>query len=654
MAGLNKRRALALLETARLHLERAEWAQAEAGAREVIDAGFGEAVAYAIRSDALQQLNRAADARAVLEAALAALPGDPHLESRMGSLLLDIDDARRAAEFFARARKKLPRDAQVLTGHAAALLSLGQAEEAETLLTRALLLGAGSDTRLVLALTKLRRGQHTEADRLAAQVEVERGSPPTLVAKARALRAELAVLRGDASAGFAIWRELEQSGAVTAPQLAHVAYAAELANERVAADEAIARRKAQSPSASDWLMFAQIYNHRSDAKSALAALAEAESAPAPEDEAGWKFELLAVRGRSLRLAGDRAGAKAALVAALEMPEASLPHVGSGPNVDLGHLAAEEGDFETAQKHFQLALQLDPDEPEAKRALDMTARRLDWRAAIESSAGEQVDAARAQAEAMRRRYLMRETEIDRLKREVRRLTAERESAEAQAEVVKREAGARVKAELEARERDIDGKATDSLQILENARCPERLGQLLRVAERTYQHAMYMELPAAAVAVLFSGAFERSLVELLVTPFGEWLDARGLRAQFLADGIAEKRGSRVEYFDHFFDTFDRSFESRPPSLGEVSRVLEKRNERYLQRFAEYLADHFALPEPFWDELASFVSWSKETIRDPVAHGHLDVEWDVFKKFRSQLLFEFAGEKVGALPRMLKARK
>lgn len=654
MSGLNKRRALAQLEQARLLLERAEWAQAEALSREVLDAGFDEVVAFAICADALRQLNRSGEALALIERGLKANPGDPHLESRIGSLALDLDDSKRAAEYFARARRKLPRDSQVLTGHAGALLNLGQAVEAETLLTRALLLGGGGDTRLVLALTKLRRGKHVEADKLAAQIEAETENPPTLIAKARALRAELAVLRGDARTAFAIWRELDEGGFVSLHQLAHLAYAAELAGERAAADAAIAKRQAQEPSAQDWLMFAQIQNHRGDFRAALQSLTHAEAAPAPDDESGWKYELLAVRGRALRLAGERAEARRVLEAALALPEGALPQVGAGPNVDLGHLAAEEGDFETAQARFEAALKLDPGEPEAKRALELTARRLHWRQAVESSAGEKVEAAKAEADAMRRRYLMRETEVDRLKREVRRLTEERENAEAQTEAAKREAAERVKAELEARERDIDAKTNDTLAVLDGSRCPARLEQLLRVAERTYQHALYMDLPAAAVSVLFSGAFERSMVELLVTPFGPWLDARGQRARFLADGVAEKRGSRVEYFDRFFEAFDTSFESRPPSLGEVSRVLEKREERYLAVFAEYLRETFALTPPFWSALATFVTWSKETLRDPVAHGHLDVEWAVLKQFRSQLLLEFAGQKSGALPQLLKARR
>ena len=62
----------------------------------------------------------------------------------------------------------------------------------------------------------------------------------------------------------------------------------------------------------------------------------------------------------------------------------------------------------------------------------------------------------------------------------------------------------------------------------------------------------------------------------------------------------------------------------------------------------------PGLFMTQLGGGFTWSKETLRDPVAHGHLDVEWAVLKQFRSQLLLEFAGQKSGALPQLLKARR
>ncbi len=655
MAGLNKRRAIAQLEQARLHLERSEWADVVALVRPVLEAGFDEPAAYSMLGEAQRQHGQSDEALATLEKGLALHPGDAALEGRLGSVFLDRDQPARALEHLGRARQKLPRDAQALTAYAAALLAVGRAEDADAQLTRALLVGGGDDTRLVLAMAKLRRGQHAEAERLAAQVENAASSVPMLLFAARALRADLAVLRGDAKSAWSTWQQLDAAGNVGPHQLSRMAYAAELAGDRAAADAVMTRREAQGASGEDLLLFAQLHNLRGAPQTALELLARAEATPPPTDASAWRFELLSTRGRALRLTGDRAQALEVLGAALALPEASLPHIGSGPNVDLGHLAAEQGDFETAQLRFNAALALDPDEPEAKRALELTARRLNWRQAVESSAAERVAAAHSQADAMRRRYLMRENEVERLKREVKRLEAERANAQAVTEQVQREAPARVRAELEERERDIDGKSQDNLrEAFGKTECPERLWSMLRVAERTYQLALYTELPAAAVSVLFSGAFERSLVELLVQPFGAWLDARGLRAKFLEDGVRERRGSRVEYFDHFFETFDQELDARPPSMGEVARVLDRRAERYLAIFSQFLAERFDVPDPFWDSFTRFVTWGKETLRDPVAHGHLELDWDGLKQFRERLLFEFEGAKPGALPRLLQARR
>ena len=180
------------------------------------------------------------------------------------------------------------------------------------------------------------------------------------------------------------------------------------------------------------------------------------------------------------------------------------------------------------------------------------------------------------------------------------------------------------------------------------------RVVLVAERTYQKALYTELPAAAVAVLFSGAFERSLVELIAHRFDRWLDVNQLRSRFLEMGVRERRGGRVEYFDRFFESLDREQSARPPSLGEVSRVLERRQEPYLALFDQFLTSNYALPAPFWDEFARFVTWSKETLRDPVAHGHIEIDWEGLKQFRERLLFTFGGQTPGALPRLIQARK
>ena len=80
-------------------------------------------------------------------------------------------------------------------------------------------------------------------------------------------------------------------------------------------------------------------------------------------------------------------------------------------------------------------------------------------------------------------------------------------------------------------------------------------------------------------------------------------------------------------------------RAPSLGEVGRVLERRNESYLRPFKEFLAETWKLDDAFFDQLAAFVEWSKTELRDPVAHGRSDqVTYDKLRRFREQLLGTF----------------
>ena len=159
MAVLNKRRAVAQLEQARLHSEREEWSIVETLVREVAAAGFKESAVASLLGEALRQQGRRDEALAVLETGLAEHPGNSELEARLGCVYLDADDPMKAIEILGRVRKARPRDPQVLTYFAGALLRVGRAEEAEAQLARAMLVGGGADTRLVLAMVKLRRGQ---------------------------------------------------------------------------------------------------------------------------------------------------------------------------------------------------------------------------------------------------------------------------------------------------------------------------------------------------------------------------------------------------------------------------------------------------------------------------------------------------------------
>lgn len=663
---LNKRRAIAQLEQARLHAERGEWDLALALLPAVQESGFDAVALPSLWGEALRQLGRRAEARTVLEAGLRRFPRDAELEGRLGALLLDLDEVDAALELLSRVVRARPREPQALTWLAAALVRGGRLEEAEAPLARALLVGAGNDARLVLALVKARRGLVEDADALAAQVEAQAARAPSLLWAARALRADLRLLGGDAPGALAAWEAIEAAGFLDASSLAHMAWAAQAVGASARAEALIARRLAQGPDAQDLLLFAQIANLRGEPERALGWLEQASAVPGHHD-AIWPFELNAARGRALRLCGRRDEAQAALELAAAQPEASRSRFGAGVAVDLGHLAAERGDFLAAEAHFRHALALDPGEPEARRALALTSQKVAWKAELAATAERRVEAAKTEAEALRRRFLSREAELAQLRHELERLKVARASAEAEVRRVQAaaeadrarhelEQRARLKDELEARARDVEAKATETLALAfgdVRARCPEPIFQMLTVAERTYQQALYTALPAAAVAVLFSGALERSLVELLVRPFDRWLEDTGRRAAFLDGGVRERRGRRVEYFDRFFEAFDRD-EGRTPALGEVSRVLERRREPYLRPFAEFLGARFDADDAFWDELARFVTWSKETLRDPVAHGRLELDWEGLRQFRERLLLVFAGGPPGALPRLLSAAR
>lgn len=662
-ARLNKRRALALLEQAQLHASRNEWDKVADAARQVAyDSELDESGGFALLAHAQRQLGRRDEARRTLEDGLERFDKDADLEAGLGGLLLEIEDTAGALEHLERARAKKKRDPAILTHYAAALLRAGRLEEAESQLAIALLAGGGLDAKLVLALVKGRRARFEEADALAAAVEAQ-AKDPSLQWAARAVRADARLMLGDAAGAIERWKAIEAAGMLDPQQLGHMAWAAQLLGDTALADTLIARRTAQGPTTEDLLLFAQIANHRHEPEHALALLDQAQQAKG-EREPGWEFFSRATRGRALRLAGRSAEAHEVLEAAAKLPDASVKRVGGAVFVDLGHLAAEAGEFERAHEHFTRALELDPGEPEAQRALELTKRKVAWRASVESSAEERVESARAEVDALRRRFLSRESEVEALRRELARLKASQEAelervqaeVDAERERIKLEQQRRLREELEARERDADEKAKENLERAFGgaaAACPRELWQMILVAERTYQKALYTELPAAAVAVLFSGALERSLLELLVRPFDAWLEAQGRRDAFLTGATREKRGKRVEYFDKFVEAFDRELNGRAPGLGEISRVLDRRNESYLGTFRDFLAASFSVDDAFFGELGVFVQWSKEKLRDPVAHGRLELAWDELKQFREQLLFRFAAAEPGALPRLLSAR-
>ncbi len=657
MARLNKRRALALIDQANLHSARQEWDKIVPLAQQVIDSELGEPVGHALLGDALRQLGRRDEARAVFEAGLASYPKNADLEARLGSLLLDLEEIDRAVELLGRARTRLRRDSGVLTHYAMALLRAGRTDEAEQMLAQALFAGGGLESKLVLALVKARRGSFEEADALAAEIEAR--ATGALRSAARALRADARLMLGDAKGALAGWEALEAEGGLAPTQLAHMAYAAQQTGDVARADALIAKRTAEGATGEDLLLFAQIDLLRREPARALERIAAAEGAKGLR-EPGWDFQLAAARGRALRLLSRGDEATAVLQQALALPEAAS-RLGAPVLVDLGHLAAERGEFEQAAAHFEAALAHDGGDPEAKRGLDLAKQRTAWK----TLAAEQVDLARTEAESLRRRFLSRERELEGLRAEIDRLKNAAAAAQEHAERAQQtdrarleaEHRARLRDELEARERDVELKAKESLERAfgpTGATLPDPMGPMLLVAERTYQQALYTELPSAAVAVMFSGALERSLLELIVRPFDAWLEVAGRREVFLTAATREVRGRRVEYFDKLVEAFDRDLDSRVPGLGEVARVLVRRNEAYLAPFKQFLGEHFALDDAFFSDFATFVTWTKEKLRDPVAHGRLELAWDELRAFREQLLFTFARGVPGALPRLVQARR
>lgn len=663
--SLNPRRARALLEQAELHRQRGEWEKAITLARQVTDeSSLKEAAAFEILAEGYEGLGKFADAEAALRRGLVRSPS-PALTARLGSLLARGGKLEEGLKLLEKVRARMGRDPGYLAHFGMALMKAGREDDAEAVLTNALTLGGGNDARLMMAMLKGRRGQFAEADALAALVEANETGE--LLKGARSVRADCRLFLGDAAGALERWKQLQKDGQLDPDQLGHMAYAAQLASEPGLADQLMTQRLGALPTAEDRLLFAQICLLRDEAPAALEHLDAAATAPG-EHFPGHDYEVLAVRGRALRMSGRAADAKRALSLAAAMPEFATLRLGPRVHVDLGHLAAEEGDFLAAEKHFRAAQNLDPEDPEARQALILTARKIAWKSSLEASTEARVDAARAETEAMKRRFVSREGELETMRKELQRLKAEHKVVAEQAQQAKAEIEAvalraveeqrrQLRAELEARERDCEAKAEANLELaLEGVRaqCPADLLPALRVAERTFQQALNSPLPAASVALLFSGALERGLFMLYVQRFNLWLNQTGRRTAFLEGAVSERRGRRVEYYDHFVEAFDDDRAGRAPSLGEVGRVLEKLDESYLEPFRRFLLETYAAPREFYQELAQFVQWTKETLRDPVAHGRfVDLKYDELKKFRERLLFSFSRKGPGALAMMLKPR-
>ncbi|MBM4783203.1 MAG: hypothetical protein GQE15_36465 [Archangiaceae bacterium] len=647
-ARLNKRKAGALLDQARLLIANGTFGRAIEVLREVLDAKVLPGTdADRLYAEALELAGRRDEARVFLEKAVHRHKHDTTLMVRLGVLLMHVNESARAVELMARARNELRRDPIFLTNYAAGLLKVGRLAEAESTLAAAMLTGGGEDTRLVLALAKAQRGDAQGAEAIAVQIGTQ-SKDANLRSAARAIEADCRLMQGDPRGALQRFRALDAEGNLDPEHLPHAALAAQLAGDEAQAS-AFMQRRMSTATAEDRLLFAQVALSRGKPSDAMADLERAEQSVG-ERLPGFDYELLVAKARALRLMGKLAESRELVERAKVMPEAELRLLGARVWLEAGHLAAESGDFELASLSFGRALDLDPNESEARLARESSARKVPWKTELKASPDARLEAAKSEAEAMKRRFLAREGELELMRRELQRLKSASADAEQRAKDLERDArrvkdeqAQRVREELEAQERDTDSKARDVVDEGLGAvreKCPETLLRMVMVAERTYQKGLYSELPAAAVAVLFSGALERSLFMLLVQRFDGWLEHSGRRASFLKGAVREKRGKRVEYFDRFVEAFDRSMEAKAPSLGEVGRALTRRNEAPLADFKTFL-DSIGLADAFVDSLARFVQTAKERLRDPVAHGlAIDLSWDELKAFREAFLLKFEG--------------
>lgn len=612
--------------------------------------GMKSSDGYRLLVHCLESLGRADELAQALEQGALAFPQDPELGARAALSLYERDRWAEAATAF----QKLPRavlDAEPELGarYAHALVATGRSAEALEPARRAFAHKPRGIPALVLGLALLDAGDLAGADeplgRASQSLEgLERAFAEGLVGLD-------AFWRGELERATEVWRRLDARAELAPHLLSFLAVAEAMRGDGEAARALLAR--APDPAAPTALLArARVELVLGHADAALEALAQI---PTPPPEVAPLLD--ATRGRCLRLLGRHAEAQQVLAPVAELPGP----VGAMARVDLGRIASDAGRHEDAAAWFERALAADPHSSEAQQGQAMARERIAWRDSLARDAQSQVAAARAEAEAMRRAFAERERELEMLRARLAQTQREATEAEKEAARVRAEAerarSEAVRQELATREAEAADRAAQTLreafgEALDD--CPSGLLEALRVAETTYQKALYTELHPAAVAVLFAGALERGLYLLLVRPFDQSLD-RDRRSAFLTGAVRELRPGRTEYIDRFVEAFDPERKARAPSLGEISRALARRSEAHLAPFGRFLAETFPLGDPALDALAAFVERAKEQLRDPVAHGRaLDLPQAELTRFRKELLFELPGSPKGALPSLLHARR
>ena len=611
--------------------------------------------AISLRAEAFERLGRLDEAWAEVVGGLKVFPADVELSARAGFLLVARGQREDGLRALARIRHKLERSSTFLARYALVLLDAGRWDDAESVAASASVQG-GFVAKVAVATVAFRKGRYESA--LSTLKSAVQGAPGD-AARILARHVEFNMLRvaGRVSEACVIVADLHTKSALRADFRARAAVAAFRAGERALAQELQPSGQAVTL-IEERLAWAEHELWAGRVDSALDALVALSLDAASMWDGG--VECMGWMARARRFKGQtRAALDAAQIASV-LPAATLPWPGKLVLVELGHGLAESGDLEQAETTFARCLALAPGDQEALMGQDMVRRRLKWARELKDQVKSEVAAAHAKENALSSQMKAQADELASLRKELARLRkaqevlAAQKDAERESSVVGR--SKKMAEEMAAREADVDAKAQDNIDLalasVEGLVHPA-LRELLLVAEKTYQKALYTELPAAAVAVLFSGALERTLHALYVEAFEAWLSAKaGRREAFLKAATRERRGKRVEYIDNFSGAFDRDGPGRTPTLGEVGRALERRHSAALVGFAQFLEETYALEDAAYDDVARFVLSSKERLRDPVAHGRaIEVTYDELKGFREVLLFRFGDRGLGFLALCMK---
>jgi len=634
--GRQRAEAASELQRAGALLEAGRFAEALPLLRRVAPVLESPAVEAAV-GDCLHALGKPDEALAAYADGFGRHPQSPELALRLASRMLEQGRFAEALPAFRIAKESQRHDAGFARAFAYAALQAEQWAEAELQARSALEREQGDDARMLLGLSVAAQSRFAEA---AAELERSGQGP------ARTLAARLYGLGGNLKRALQLYGEAEAAGAMSPADWASAAQAAAFLGERERSERYLGAAEQLDPGPATQLAAAQLALLLGQPERALSALGGLSDSTDPVD----RPLALALTGRAHRLAERYAQAEEALSrVAAEAP----PRVLGLVRIERGHLRALAGDFEGAEALFREALELDASDLEARQGLERAQQRLSWERGVLADAGRQVDAARAEADAVRRAVNERESELARLKKQLAELEHQRRAAEKQAreaesraEAARSEAEAErrraVRGELEAREAEARAKVDEAVAAAfagRLAEVPQALVEALRVAELTYQKALQTDLPGAGVAVLYSGVLERALYLCIVGELDRYLDAGGRRASLLSASRRDDRRGRPEYLDHFVGAFDREHPLRAPGLGEVARALRRRGEPHLAVVREFLETHRGYPPAFLDALAAFVDRSKEKLRDPVAHGRiLEIADREVAEFRRALLADF----------------